>query len=208
MRDDLPQPVTEAESKLWVLKGLDVANRGLQYHPDSSKLLAQTAKIYLDKVELPCLAADYYRRARDGDAPLSFLVRFYPYALALCSGSEQEAYQLLTDLYKEGKRHRVPTLIKRIKALEEKLGIPAADRIPDPDPDIELLKKFPNAHVALETIDLGEGPSAQEEYDTLKLLHDRGSEHRIPILISRLKFLEESLNIPPDQRIPDPVPER
>ena len=206
MREDLPESVREAEADLWILNGLDVANRALQYHPESSKLLAQSAKVYLDKLEVPCIAADYYRRARDGDAPLGFLVRFYPYALALCSGSEQEAYQMLTELYSDGKRHRVPTLIKRIKALEETLNIPASQRIPERDPDIELLERFPHATAVLDKIDATKERSDQEAYDTLKSLYDRGQEHRVPILIERLNTLEKSLNLPPEQQIPDPAP--
>lgn len=202
MREDVPETVREAEAQQWVLKGLDFADRSLQYHPDSAKLLAQTAKIYLDKMMMPCEAAEYYKRARDGDSPLGFLTRFYPYALALCGGSEEEAYRILMALYAE-QRHRVPTLIKRIKMLEENLGIPPERRIPDPDPDLELLEKFPEAQRALNNIDKEEEDEAVDVYLTLKYLYDRGKEFRSPILIRSLKSLEEQLQIPIDQRIPD-----
>jgi hypothetical protein len=35
------------------------------------------------------------------------------------------------------------------------------------------------------------------------LLYDLGEKERLPTLIKRLKFLEEKLNIPPEQRIPE-----
>jgi hypothetical protein len=34
-------------------------------------------------------------------------------------------------------------------------------------------------------------------------LYDEGEQERLPTLITRLKFLEDKLNIPQDQRIPD-----
>jgi len=202
LREDVPETVREAEAQQWVLKGLDFADRALQYHPQSAKLLAQTAKIYLDKMRLPCDAAEYYQRARDGDSPLGFLTRFYPYALALCGGSELEAHRILMGLYQE-QRHRVPTLIKRIKMLEEKLDIPLDQRIPDPDPDLALLERFPDARLSLDTIDKEEEQGAANVYLTLKYLYDRGKEFRSPILIRSLKSLEEELNIPAGQRIPN-----
>jgi hypothetical protein len=36
-------------------------------------------------------------------------------------------------LYDRGKDERLPTLIKRLKFLEEKLGVPQPQRIPDAD---------------------------------------------------------------------------
>ncbi|HQZ28856.1 MAG TPA: hypothetical protein PK648_11955, partial [Verrucomicrobiales bacterium] len=38
-------------------------------------------------------------------------------------------------LYREGDEQHLPTLIKEIKNMEEKLGIPSPRRIPDGDPD-------------------------------------------------------------------------
>jgi len=34
-------------------------------------------------------------------------------------------------------------------------------------------------------------------------LYNKGDKERLPILIKRLKFLEEKLSVPPEQRIPD-----
>lgn len=212
MREDKPETVREAKAMQWVLKGLGVADRSLQYHPESAKLLSQTAKVYHDKMKLPCEAAAYYKRARDGDSPLGFLTRFYPYALALCPGSEEEAFEILMELYREERTtvagttvhpHRVPTLIKRIKMLEEELNVPIADRIPDPDPDQELLDRIPNAKGALERLDLKNLEESAEVYLTLKYLYERGSEFRSPILVRSLKNLEEQLSIPAEQRISD-----
>jgi hypothetical protein len=40
----------------------------------------------------------------------------------------------LRQLYDMGKNERLPTLITRLKFLEEKLGVPLEQRIPDADP--------------------------------------------------------------------------
>jgi hypothetical protein len=37
-------------------------------------------------------------------------------------------------------------------------------------------------------------------------LYDEGERERLPTLIRRLKYLEGKLNVPKEQRIPDPEP--
>jgi hypothetical protein len=43
-------------------------------------------------------------------------------------------------------------------------------------------------------------------YSALHELYKRGAHERLPTLLKRLKFLEKQLDIPFDQRIPDPTP--
>lgn len=43
----------------------------------------------------------------------------------------------------------------------------------------------------------------REAYDRLHQLYKMGEYERLPRLISRLKFLENKLNIPQNERIPD-----
>src|SRR5438067_11053994 len=43
----------------------------------------------------------------------------------------------------------------------------------------------------------------REAYECLHGLFNKGEKERLPILIKRLKFLEEKLSVPPEQRIPD-----
>ena len=57
--------------------------------------------------------------------------RFSAYELSYCEGREREAYERLRSLYDEGEKERLPTLIKRLRLLEEKLAIPQEQRIPD-----------------------------------------------------------------------------
>jgi hypothetical protein len=49
-----------------------------------------------------------------------------------CCGATTEAWDPITsDLYDEGQKERLPTLIKRLNFLEDKLAIPEDQRIPD-----------------------------------------------------------------------------
>ena len=43
----------------------------------------------------------------------------------------------------------------------------------------------------------------REAYERLRSLYDEGEKERLPTLIKRLKFFEDKLAIPQDQRIPD-----
>jgi hypothetical protein len=43
-----------------------------------------------------------------------------------------------------------------------------------------------------------------QAYLQLRRLYDEGERERLPTLIKRLKYLEAKLNVPPDQRIPEP----
>ncbi len=61
----------------------------------------------------------------------SFDRRFSAYELSYCEGREREAYERLRQLYNEGEKERLPTLITRLKFLENKLGIPQDQRIPN-----------------------------------------------------------------------------
>ena len=57
--------------------------------------------------------------------------RFSAYELSYCEGREREAYDRLRSLYNEGEKERLPTLIKRLKFLEDKLDTPQDERVLD-----------------------------------------------------------------------------
>lgn len=145
--ESLPEATRIRLTREWVRKGIAFLEAGLGRHPRSSALHKQLADIYREKLEEPCLAARHYRLAMEGDAPQSYIRRFYGYFLARCPGSEREAYDYLMALYAEGPSQRLPTLIQRIKELEGKLAVPEAARIPDPDPDVLIRQRFPEARL-------------------------------------------------------------
>ena len=145
MDETLPQATRERLAREWVLKGVARLKEAARMHPRSAALHKALADVYRQKLADYCLAAEHYKKAMEGEGGLEYLVRFYGYFLARCPGKEREAYDYLMALYRESERHHLPTLIQRIKELEEKLNIPAGQRIPDPDPDAKILKRHPNA---------------------------------------------------------------
>ncbi|MBA3650221.1 MAG: hypothetical protein H0W66_01755, partial [Chthoniobacterales bacterium] len=74
----------------------------------------------------------YYARAAALPGAPEYDKRFAAYELSFAPGHEREAYAALRRLYDEGEHHqRLPTLLTRLKFLEEKLAIPLYERIPE-----------------------------------------------------------------------------
>jgi hypothetical protein len=111
--------------------GRDFFERGIANNPDSAQLYESLARLYKDKYNDHLHASEYYAKAAAQPGALGYNKRFAAYELSYCEGREREAYQRLHQLYDIGPDERLPTLISRIKFLEEKLGIPPEQRIPE-----------------------------------------------------------------------------
>jgi tetratricopeptide (TPR) repeat protein len=111
--------------------GKDFLERGIKNNPDRPDLYEALARLYTEKYKDHERAAEYYAKAAPLPGAPKFDRRFSAYELSYCEGREREAYERLRGLYDEGPHERLPTLIKRLKFLEEKLGIPEDQRIPD-----------------------------------------------------------------------------
>lgn len=110
--------------------GKDFLERGIRYNPDKPQLYESLARLYLQKYNDHLHASEMFAKAaRLPDAP-SYDKRFAAYELSYSEGHEKEAYAELRRLYDEGEREHLPTLLARLKALEDKLDIPAEQRIP------------------------------------------------------------------------------
>jgi tetratricopeptide (TPR) repeat protein len=114
--------------------GKDFLERGIKNNPDRPDLYEALARLYKEKYKNHERAAENYAKAAALPGAPTFDRRFSAYELSYCEGREQEAYDQLRHLYDEGPRERLPTLISRLKFLEEKLGIPQERRIPDTIP--------------------------------------------------------------------------
>ncbi|MBA2586218.1 MAG: hypothetical protein H0U99_07015 [Chthoniobacterales bacterium] len=111
--------------------GRDFLERGIRNNPEKPQLYEALGRLYRDKYHDHAHAAEYFEQAAAlPDAP-SYDRRFAAYELSYCAGREQEAYERLHRLYQSGERERLPTLLKRLKFLEEQLHVPLAERIPD-----------------------------------------------------------------------------
>ena len=114
--------------------GRDFLERGIRNNPERPQLYEALARLYREKYKDHARASEFYEKAAALPGAASYNKRFAAYELSYCEGREAEAMQRLRQLYDLGENERLPTLISRLKFLEEKLQIPAADRIPDPAP--------------------------------------------------------------------------
>jgi hypothetical protein len=113
--------------------GEDYLLRGIQNNPDRWVLYDRLGLLYREKFKDHEKAFEAYAQCgRFPDAPL-YTRRFAAYELAQIFGREEEAFNELRRLYDLGKEERLPTLIRSLKELEEKLRVPQSRRIP-PDP--------------------------------------------------------------------------
>lgn len=114
--------------------GRDFLERGIKNNPDRHQLHLQLAVLLRDKFEDHCAAAEAFARAASfPDAP-PYAARFAGYELAKCPGREREAYEKLRALWLQGEKQRLPSLINYLREMENKLEIPASDRIDSPAP--------------------------------------------------------------------------
>ena len=111
--------------------GKDFLERGIKNNPDRPELYEALARLYHDKLNDHERASECYAKAAALPGAHSYDRRFSAYELSYCEGREGEAYERLRALYDEGERERLPTLIARLKFLEDKLSIPPERRIPE-----------------------------------------------------------------------------
>jgi len=109
--------------------GKDFLERGITNNPDRPDLYEALARLYKEKYQDHRRASEYYAKASVLPEARAFDRRFSAYELSYCEGREREAYERLQSLYDEGGKERLPTLLKRLKFLEDKLGIPQQQRV-------------------------------------------------------------------------------
>lgn len=111
--------------------GRDFLERGIKNNPDRPQLYEAMARLYRDKYKDHARAAEFFEKAAAQAGAPSYARRFAAYELSRVEGREQEAYDRLLELYRSGEREHLPTLINRLKFLEEKLNVPVDRRIRD-----------------------------------------------------------------------------
>ena len=109
--------------------GRDFLERGIRNNPDRYQLHLQLGVLLRDKFEDHCGAAEAFKNASGFPGAPPYAARFAGYEMAKCPGREREAYDWLRRLWNEGERQRLPSLIHVLREMENKLDIPAADRI-------------------------------------------------------------------------------
>src|SRR5947209_11167422 len=114
--------------------GKDFLERGIKNNPDRPQLYETLARLYKEKYKDHERASEFFAKAAASPGAPRYEKRFSTYELSYCEGREREAYERLRQIYDEGEKERLPTLITRLKFLENKLGIPQDQRIPDRAP--------------------------------------------------------------------------
>jgi hypothetical protein len=109
--------------------GKDFLERGIRNNPEHPQLYESLARLHREKYNDHARASEFFAKAASLPGAPSYAKRFSAYELSYCEGREREAYERLRQLYDSGEQERLPTLIGRLKFLEEKLNIPQDQRI-------------------------------------------------------------------------------
>ena len=115
--------------KQYVQLGREYLERGIRYNPDRYILFDRLGHLLREKVKDHAAAAAAYTKAASFSDAMPYERRFAAYELSFCEGREAEAYAELKRLYLRGKPERLPTLLLRLKAMEEKLRVPPEQRV-------------------------------------------------------------------------------
>ena len=110
--------------------GKDFLVRGIAHNPEKPELYEALARLYRDKFHEHARAAENFEKASRLPGHASYDERFSAYELSYCEGREREAYDRLRTLYQRGEKERLPRLLNQLRAMEERLKIPANERIP------------------------------------------------------------------------------
>ena len=109
--------------------GEDYLLRGIANNPEVPTLYDRLGMLYRDKLQDHCKAAEVLTQCTKLKGAPVYAHRFAAYELAQCPGHEREAYDQLLAFYKKGEQERLPTLLKWLGILQEKLNVPADQKI-------------------------------------------------------------------------------
>ena len=109
--------------------GRDYLERGIRNNPDRFILYDRLGFLLKDKAKDHAGASAAYAKAAEFKDAMPYEKRFAAYELSFCQGQEAEAYARLRRLYDLGKQERLPTLLRRLRAMEEKLQVPPDQRV-------------------------------------------------------------------------------
>ncbi|MFZ9933473.1 MAG: hypothetical protein ACO3YO_01880 [Chthoniobacterales bacterium] len=110
------------------LLGKEFLAEGLANNPDSFMLHERMGILLRDKFEDHRGAADAFAKAAASPQAPPYIKRLAAYELAAVEGREREAYAALRHIYEMGEEERKPRVLTLLHELEQKLGIPAAER--------------------------------------------------------------------------------
>jgi len=101
--------------------GVDLLEQGIRNNPDRGALYRRLGDVYMNKLKDPEKASAIFSKAAQLPDARGYEKRFAAYELAKIPGREQEAYEMLLKLYREG--HRTQGVKSWLAEMEKKLGI-------------------------------------------------------------------------------------
>lgn len=123
-------------SSQYIDLGRDILERGIRNNPKDYYLYERLGILLRDRRKDHAGAAEAFTKAASfSDAP-AYVKRFAAYEMAQVPGREREAYDRLKALYVEGEKQRLPTLLKLLGQMEEKLRIPEGERVKPRQPAV------------------------------------------------------------------------
>jgi len=108
--------------------GKEFLEQGIANNPDRYLLHERLGILLRDKFSDHQGAADAFGKAASMKEAPPYVKRLAVYELAAVEGREREAYEALRRIYDLGEDERKPRVLTLLHELEEKLGIPAAQR--------------------------------------------------------------------------------
>jgi len=126
------EALRERARRQYIDLGRDFLERGIRNNPEQYLLYERLGILLRDKVEDHGAAADAFSKASSLPGAPAYIARFAAYEAAKAPGREREAYDRLLTLYNQGEKQRMPSLVVMLRKLEQKLNIPADQRIKAP----------------------------------------------------------------------------
>ncbi len=109
--------------------GEDYLLQGIANNPTSTKLHEALGRLYRDKMDDHCRAADEFAKAAALPRAMMYVHRFALYELAQCPGHEREAYEGMKALFLKSENEHLPTLLKWLGTLQDKLAVPPEESV-------------------------------------------------------------------------------
>lgn len=135
---DDPKEPSEAlrvrAQRQYIQLGREILEEGIRNNPNRAMLHERMGILLRDKFDDHCGAASAFEKAAALPDASPYIHRFAAYEMSECPGREREAYELLKKLYLAGESQRLPTLITKLREMENSLDIPEDQRIPEPSP--------------------------------------------------------------------------
>jgi len=97
------------------VSGKIFSERGIKNNPDRPGSLRSARSSLQREIQDHEHASEFFAKAAALPGARTYDRRFSAYELSYCEGRELEAYQRLRQLYDEGEKERLPTLITRLK---------------------------------------------------------------------------------------------